>query len=61
MTRGLSPCFYLQSYEEYTNNATRIDVWAVFIDEWQYQPITSLSPAYHLAPAYDHEKHSGGV
>lgn len=33
MTRELFPCFYMQRYEEYTNIATKIDVWAVFIDK----------------------------
>lgn len=32
MTRGPSPCFYIQRYEVSTNNANKIDVWAVFID-----------------------------
>lgn len=36
MTREIFPCFYMQSYEEYTNTATKIDVWAVFIDKWPY-------------------------
>lgn len=35
MTRGISPCFYKQRYEEYINYATKIDVWADCIDECQ--------------------------
>lgn len=32
---SIIPHFYKQRYEEYTNNATKIDVWAVFVDELQ--------------------------
>lgn len=35
MSRELFPSFYMQRYEEYTNIATKIDVWAVCIDVWQ--------------------------
>jgi len=34
----------MQRYEEYTNIATKIDVWAVFIDKWQYQHIIWRQP-----------------
>jgi len=44
MTREIFPCFYMQRYEEYTNIATKIDVWAVFIDKWQYQHIIWRQP-----------------
>lgn len=39
MTREIFPCFYMQSYEEYTISATKIDVWAVFVDKWLYHQI----------------------
>ena len=40
ITRYLGGCapspssFYMQSYEEYTNYATKIDVWPHFVDVW---------------------------
>ena len=44
MTREIFPCFYIQRYEVSTNIATKIDVWAVFIDELPYHHIIWRKP-----------------
>lgn len=44
MTREIFPCFYKQRYEEYTKKTTKIDVWAVFVDECPYYQIIWRKP-----------------
>lgn len=44
MTRGPSPCFYIQRYEVSTNIANKIDIWAVLVDEWLSQHIIWRQP-----------------